>query len=155
MVRAVLGLHRGSGMLSYWACTPMAKSAKAGGEDRRRDRNDPNRSRKNWQRDFEDRLGRARSRMPNEAPKDAKARGSAMGTAFRIASELVAGLVVGGFIGWQLDKWFDTSPVFLLIFFILGAAAGIWNVIRTALQMQAEAQEAAAKNEPGSKGESK
>ena len=56
------------------------------------------------------------------------------------------GFIVGGAIGWQLDKWFETSPVFLLIFFILGAAAGIWNVIRTALAMQSEAE-----REPGEK----
>lgn len=59
-----------------------------------------------------------------------------MGMAFRISTELVAGLLVGGLIGWQLDWWFGTSPVFLLVFFLLGAAAGIMNVIRTAWKMQ-------------------
>ena len=72
-----------------------------------------------------------------------------MGTAFRISSELVVGLLVGGLIGWQLDRWFDTTPVFLLIFFILGAAAGICNVIRTALAMQSDTLDAqAASNKP-------
>ncbi|MDA7947282.1 MAG: AtpZ/AtpI family protein [Hyphomicrobiaceae bacterium] len=132
----------------------MAKSAKAGGKDRGRNRIERDRSRESWQADFDERLDRARRAEEQEAPEGAKARGSAMGTAFRIASELIAGLVVGGFIGWQLDRWFDSSPVFLLIFFILGAAAGIWNVIRTALQMQAEAQETAATKNPGSKGDS-
>ncbi len=94
--------------------------------------------------DFGTRLGRARGRGGDAT--GAQARSSAMGTAFRISSELVAGLLVGGLIGWQLDKWFETSPVFLLIFFILGAAAGIWNVIRTALAMQSEAE-----REPGEK----
>ncbi len=154
MVRAVSDLNRGSGMLSYWACAPMAKSAKDGGKDRKHDRTGTGRSRESWQDDFDTRLDRARSRRPPETPQDGKARGTAMGTAFRIASELIAGLIVGGFIGWQLDEWLETTPVFLLIFFILGAAAGIWNVIRTALQMQAETQgSAATKNEPGSKGE--
>lgn len=153
MVRAVSDLCRGSGMLSYWACAPMAKSAKDGGEDRKHDRTGKGRSRESWQDDFDTRLDRARSRWSPETPQDGKARGTAMGTAFRIASELIAGLIVGGFVGWQLDEWLETSPVFLLIFFILGAAAGIWNVIRTALQMQAEAQKSAASKEPGSKGE--
>lgn len=86
--------------------------------------------------DFERRLDQARSKLAGKAGDDGKARGSALGTAFRITTELIAGLVVGGFIGWQLDKWLDTSPVFLLVFFVLGAAAGILNVIRTAWSMQ-------------------
>lgn len=92
--------------------------------------------------DFEQRLGRARNRGAS-AP-DGKARGSALGTAFRTSSELVAGLLVGGFIGWQLDEWLGTSPVFLLVFFMLGAAAGIWNVIRTAWKMQPRSNGAGA-----------
>jgi F0F1-type ATP synthase assembly protein I len=43
-----------------------------------------------------------------------------------------------------LDKWLDTSPVLLIICFLLGAAAGIWNVIRVALEMQSDAMDAQA-----------
>lgn len=82
------------------------------------------------------RLSDAKARSP-EIDDDAGRRGSAMGVAFRIATELVAGVVVGGFIGWQLDTWLGTKPVLLVIFFVLGAAAGILNVMRTAYQMQA------------------
>ena len=100
--------------------------------------------------DFTERLDRAKGRR-KEAP-DAQARGSAMGTAFRISSELVVGLFVGGLLGWQLDKWFDTSPVLLIMCFMLGAAAGIWNVIRVALEMQSSAMDAQAEqnNKSGS-----
>ena len=87
--------------------------------------------------DFTERLDRAKGR--HTVAPDAQARGSAMGTAFRISSELVVGLFVGGLLGWQLDKWLDTSPVLLIICFLLGAAAGIWNVIRVALEMQSNA----------------
>ena len=62
-----------------------------------------------------------------------------MGQALRLATELVAGVVVGGFIGWALDGLFGTKPFLMLVFLLLGAAAGILNVIRTAKQMQAEA----------------
>jgi ATP synthase protein I len=55
---------------------------------------------------------------------------SAMGIAFRIGVELVAGLVVGGGIGWLLDLWLGTSPLLLIVFFFLGAAAGVLNVWR-------------------------
>jgi ATP synthase protein I len=55
---------------------------------------------------------------------------NAMGIAFRIGVELVAGLVVGGGIGWLLDSWLGTSPFLLIVFFFLGAAAGMLNVWR-------------------------
>ncbi len=58
-----------------------------------------------------------------------------MGFAFRAGVELMAALVVGGGIGWLLDHWLGTLPLFLLIFFFLGAGAGLLNVIRSAKEM--------------------
>lgn len=55
------------------------------------------------------------------------------GMAFRVGVELVAGLIVGGGLGWLLDYWLDTLPLMLIVFFILGAAAGMLNVYRTAM----------------------
>ena len=65
-----------------------------------------------------------------------------LGIAGRFATELVAALVVGGGLGWGLD-WLlgrfgiHTKPVFLIVFFILGAAAGIRNVMRAAAEINA------------------
>jgi ATP synthase protein I len=56
--------------------------------------------------------------------------GAAMGLGLRAASEFAAAIVVGGLIGWQLDVWLGTKPAFLIVFFMLGVAAGVWNVIR-------------------------
>ena len=56
--------------------------------------------------------------------------GKAMGIGFRVTSELVANVLVGALIGWQMDKWFATSPILLLIFLLLGVASGFWNVYR-------------------------
>ena len=39
-------------------------------------------------------------------------------------------IIVGGLIGWRLDAWLGTKPAFLIAFFMLGVAAGVWNVIR-------------------------
>ena len=33
-------------------------------------------------------------------------------------------------IGFNLDRWLHTKPVFLLLFLVLGMAAGILNVWR-------------------------
>lgn len=86
-------------------------------------------------RNLQGRLGKAeKARNAGATPDNQRA--NSIGLAFRLATELVAGLLVGGVIGWYLDKWFGTSPVMLLIFFALGATAGIFNVIRTAREMQ-------------------
>ena len=81
------------------------------------------------------RLGNA-EKARKVAEQSPEQRATSIGLAFRLATELVAGLVVGGGIGWFLDKWLGTSPIMLLVFFMLGAVAGILNVIRTARQMQ-------------------
>jgi len=50
---------------------------------------------------------------------------SAVGIAFVLA-------VIFGFgIGYFLDRWLGTSPLFVIVFFFLGVAAGIVNVVRT------------------------
>lgn len=82
---------------------------------------------------------------------EAGARRNPMGVAFRIGTELLGGVLVGGFIGWQLDRWLGTLPVMLVIFLLLGGAAGIWSVVRTALKMQADAESAGRETDgPGS-----
>jgi len=57
---------------------------------------------------------------------------SGFGAAFRIGVELVAALGVGVAIGLLLDRWLDTGPWFLVVFFFLGAGAGVLNVYRAA-----------------------
>ena len=57
---------------------------------------------------------------------------SAMARGFRLSTELVAGVVVGAVIGWLLDRWLGISPWGLIVFLLLGFAAGVLNVMRTA-----------------------
>ncbi len=58
--------------------------------------------------------------------------GRAMNLGFRVLSEFVAAIVVGGLIGWKLDEWCHTSPLFIIVFLAIGTAAGFWNVYRIA-----------------------
>ncbi|HWM49541.1 MAG TPA: AtpZ/AtpI family protein [Xanthobacteraceae bacterium] len=57
---------------------------------------------------------------------------SAMARGLRLSSELVAGVLVGGAIGWALDYWLGISPFGLIVFLLLGFAAGVLNVMRSA-----------------------
>jgi ATP synthase protein I len=56
--------------------------------------------------------------------------GSAMSLGLRAGSEFVSAVVIGLGIGWVLDRTLHTNPAFLIVFFLIGVAAGIWNVIR-------------------------
>ena len=86
--------------------------------------------------DFKTRLKIAKSKIKKQLDNDNEKRGSFMGSAFKLGTELVAAVAVGTIIGFILDSWFDTKPWLIVIFFFLGAAAGMLNVIRTAKKMQ-------------------
>ncbi|HEY1614102.1 MAG TPA: AtpZ/AtpI family protein [Rhizomicrobium sp.] len=70
----------------------------------------------------------------------------AMGVAFRFATELAVALFVGAGLGWLADHWLHTAPIFIVIGFCLGAAAGIRNVMQAAKELNADA--AASKAAP-------
>jgi len=88
--------------------------------------------------DFKTRLKIAKSKIKKQVQSDSEKKGTFMGSAFKLGTELVSAVVVGTIIGFILDSWFDTKPWLIIIFFFLGAAAGMINVIRTANRMQKE-----------------
>ena len=88
--------------------------------------------------DFKTRLKIAKSKIKNQVQSENEKRGSFMGNAFKLGTELVAAVIVGTIFGFILDSWFDTKPWLIIIFFFLGAIAGMLNVIRTANRMQNE-----------------
>ena len=87
---------------------------------------------------FKTRLEIAKSKIKKKVLSEGEKRGSLMGNAFKLGTELVAAVGVGTIIGFILDSWFGTKPWLIIIFFFLGAAAGMLNVIRTANRMQKE-----------------
>jgi ATP synthase protein I len=85
-------------------------------------------------------LAEAKSRHAPAPGPEPQGQGAALGQALRLGIELVAGVAVGGFIGWWLDRWLGSTPLLMVVFLGLGAAAGIMIVVRTAKRMQADAQ---------------
>ncbi len=56
--------------------------------------------------------------------------------AWRMVIELVVGLGIGFGIGYGLDSLFGTLPIFLILFTMLGLAAGIKTMLRSAREIQ-------------------
>ena len=86
--------------------------------------------------DFKTRLKIAKKNLDAKSSLNESKNASFMGNALRLGTELIAAVMVGTIIGFILDTWFDTKPWLMIIFFFLGAAAGMLNVIRTANRMQ-------------------
>jgi ATP synthase protein I len=55
---------------------------------------------------------------------------SGLGRAFRLSTEFMAGIIAGGGLGLLFDYWFGTSPWGMIVLFMLGFAAGVYNVMR-------------------------
>lgn len=54
------------------------------------------------------------------------------GQALKLSSEFIAGIVVGAGLGWLIDRVAGTSPWGLIVFLLLGFAAGVLNALRSA-----------------------
>lgn len=55
---------------------------------------------------------------------------SGLGQAMKVGSEFVAGVIVGFVIGYTIDRLFGTTPWGMIVFLLLGFAAGTLNVMR-------------------------
>tara|TARA_B100000519_G_scaffold113184_2_gene97941 strand:- start:322 stop:675 length:354 start_codon:yes stop_codon:yes gene_type:complete len=78
---------------------------------------------------LDDKLNEATAKRKNQDARSNE-RGTGLGFALKIGVDIVAAIVVGAGIGLLLDNWLGTKPWLLIVFFILGAAAGMLNVFR-------------------------
>lgn len=73
------------------------------------------------------------ARKPEREAQERERRNDAqnMNVGLRAGTELVSAIAVGGFLGWLLDGWLETKPLFLIIMLLLGIVTGFVNVWRT------------------------
>lgn len=84
-------------------------------------------------RDLEARL--AEARRNKDGPSRGEEHFSQANHAWRMVIELVSGLGIGFGIGYGLDVLFGTLPILLVLFTLLGFAAGIKTMLRTAAEL--------------------
>jgi ATP synthase protein I len=95
---------------------------------------------------LEARLSKVKDQAP--AAKTNTVKGFSQGeVAWRMVIELVTGMLLGMGIGYGLDVLFGTLPVFLIIFSLVGFAAGIKTMLGSARQLAQKAADQAAKGE--------
>lgn len=82
--------------------------------------------------DLAARITQAKSeRQPKRGPSAADKYNS-LSLAWRMSLELVVGVGLGAGIGYGLDELFGTRPFLLIVFLLLGFAAGVKTVMATA-----------------------
>ena len=86
--------------------------------------------------DLKTRLKIAKYKIDKKSLNNNNNQSASLGIALKLSTEMVAAVLVGTIIGYILDGWFDSKPWLIIIFFFIGVAAGIANVIRSAKLMQ-------------------
>ena len=89
--------------------------------------------------DLEARIARAQARSPAQAEVEQRRQSdmSGMSRGFRLASEFAAAISVGAGLGYLIDMVLPTRPWGMVVLLLLGFAAGVLNVVRTAKTMNA------------------
>jgi ATP synthase protein I len=88
--------------------------------------------------DLAARIKRAQAETAGEGDADISAANknmTGMSRGLRLGSEFVAAILVGAGIGYLLDLWLKTSPWLMLVMLLVGFAAGVLNVVRSAAEM--------------------
>ncbi|WP_082434485.1 AtpZ/AtpI family protein [Devosia sp. A16] len=81
-----------------------------------------------------------RAQASEEAPGDAELSAanrnfSGWNRGMRLGTEFIAAILVGAGIGYLLDLGLKTGPWLMLVMLLVGFAAGVLNVVRSAAEM--------------------
>ena len=101
-------------------------------------------------RQLEDRIAAARQAQAPKPRTDEHY--SAANLAWRMVIELVAGLGIGFGIGYGLDTLLGTMPILMVLFILLGFAAGVQTMMRTAKEFQSTGRHGGPDKDKGSDG---
>lgn len=82
-------------------------------------------------RDLDRRLDESRPEPEKPSAVDAPVK-PGLATALRYGADFVGAVIIGGALGWGFDRLFGTKPWGLVVLLLLGFAAGVLNVLRTA-----------------------
>ncbi|MCC0015943.1 MAG: AtpZ/AtpI family protein [Rhodobiaceae bacterium] len=93
-------------------------------------------------------LNRTRAATRPAPERSSSATGYAQ--AMRLSSEFIAGIAVGTGLGWAIDQVFGIAPWGMIVFLMLGFAAGVLNVLRAAKLVEEPAGRL-TRSEPGSR----
>lgn len=83
-------------------------------------------------RELDRRLDESRAARQTNAPSPIEPPRQGFGLAMRLGADFVAGVLVGAALGWGVDRLFGTSPWGLIVFLLLGFAAGVLSIMRSA-----------------------
>ena len=97
---------------------------------------------------------REREAEDNRASADNSREMTGLARGMRIGTEFIAAIVVGTLIGYFIDLGLGSSPWGMLIMLLVGFAAGIRNVTRVVMQMNA-ASSVPSESESGPAGQTK
>ncbi|WP_306119658.1 MULTISPECIES: AtpZ/AtpI family protein [unclassified Roseitalea] len=80
-------------------------------------------------------LAEALARKPgpkgaDDDPEKHDQAGSGFGAALKLSSEFIGGVLVGAGLGYLADEFAGTRPWGMIVFLLLGFAAGVLNVLR-------------------------
>lgn len=73
--------------------------------------------------------------MASDEPENRKATAGtarAFAVAWTLPFELVVPALVAGAIGYLLDRWWHTQPIFMLVLGLVGMVLGIRNAVKAA-----------------------
>ena len=83
---------------------------------------------------LEDKIKAAKKAVEPEEPVQNKFSAAEVG--WRMIIELTAGVFIGFGLGYGLDFLFGTKPVFILLLTLLGFAAGVKTMMKSARELQ-------------------